>query len=102
KKYSEAADKFAEASKLQPSTALFANNAGFAYFKLQQFDDAVKWFLQTISLDPKRSIAYLNLGDAYVQLHKNAEAKAAYEKFLALAPNSKSAPAVQEKLKSLL
>jgi predicted negative regulator of RcsB-dependent stress response len=47
------------------------------------------------------SIAYLNLGDAYLQLQKKPEAKAAYEKFLQLAPNSKSAPSVQEKLKSL-
>jgi tetratricopeptide (TPR) repeat protein len=97
----EATDKFSEASKLQPASALFANNAGFAYFKMENYDDAVKWFQQTIALDPKRSVAYLNLGDAYWQLHKKPEAKDAYERFLAIAPTSKAAPGVQEKLKAL-
>ena len=101
KKYAEAAGKFSEASKLQPASALFANNAGFAYFKMEKYEDAVKWFRQTITLDAKRSVAYLNLGDAYWQLQKRAEAKDAYEKFLTLAPGSKAAPGVQEKLKSL-
>ncbi|MGO9337720.1 MAG: polysaccharide deacetylase family protein [Terracidiphilus sp.] len=101
KQYAESAAKFAEASKLQPASALFANNAGFAFFRMGQYDEAAKWFLQAIALDPKRAVAYLNLGDAYFNLKKNAEAKDAYEKFLGLAPNSKSAPDVREKLASL-
>jgi tetratricopeptide (TPR) repeat protein len=68
---------------------------------MAQYDDAVKWFKQTLALDPKRAVAWLNLGDAYVNLKKNAEAREAYEKYLALAPNGKSAPDVREKLKSL-
>jgi tetratricopeptide (TPR) repeat protein len=101
KRYSDAAVKFVQASSLQPNIALYANNAGFAFYRMGRYDDAVKWFQQTIVLDPKRAIAYLNLGDAYVNLQKKPEARDAYEKFLALVPNSKSAPAVREKLKSL-
>jgi peptidoglycan/xylan/chitin deacetylase (PgdA/CDA1 family)/uncharacterized caspase-like protein len=101
KKYAEAAGKFSEASKLKPGSALFANNAGFACFKMEKYEDAVKWFLQAISLDPKRSVAYLNLGDAYYLLQRKGEAREAYEKFLALAPGSKAAPTVQEKLRTL-
>jgi peptidoglycan/xylan/chitin deacetylase (PgdA/CDA1 family)/TolA-binding protein len=101
KQYSEAAAKFSEAATLQPASALYANNAGFAFFRMGQFDQAVKWYLQTVALDPKRAVAYLNLGDAYLNLQKKAEAKDAFEKFLELSPNSKSAPDVREKLKSL-
>jgi len=101
KSYADAAAKFTEASNLQPNNALFANNAGFAFYRLEQYDAAVKWFLQAITLDPKRAIAYLNLGDAYLALQKKAEAKDAYEKFLALSPNSKAASAVRERMKSL-
>jgi len=101
KKYSEAAEKFKEASRLQPDKALFANNAGFASFKLGQYEEAVVWFQKTIALDPNRAIAYLNLGDAYLELGKKPEAKQAYEKFLQLQPNSKAAPGVLEKLKNL-
>ena len=101
KRYMEAAAKFVEASKAQPASALFANNAGFAYFRMGQYEDAGRWFQQAISVDPKRAIAYLNLGDTYQEMQKTTQAKDAYEKFLALAPNSKSAAAVRDKLNSL-
>jgi tetratricopeptide (TPR) repeat protein len=101
KKYSEAAEKFKQAAQMKPESALFANNSGFAMFKLGQYGDAVEWFQKTIALDPHRAIAYLNLGDAYLQMGKKSEAKKAYEKYLELQPNSKAAPGVQEKLKSL-
>jgi peptidoglycan/xylan/chitin deacetylase (PgdA/CDA1 family)/TolA-binding protein len=101
KRYAEAAAKFVEASQARPASALFADNAGFAYFRMRQYEDAVKWFQQAISVDPKRAIAYLNLGDTYREMQKISEAKSAYEEFLALAPNSKSAPAVRDKLNAL-
>ncbi len=101
KKYSEAVEKFKEASQLQPTTALFANNAGFACFKLAKYEEAVEWFQKAIAADPNRAIAYLNLGDAYMQLGKKTEAKHAFEKYLELQPNSKVAPGVREKVKSL-
>lgn len=101
KRYPDALAKFSAASDLQPSNALFANNAGFACYRLKQYDDAVKWFQKAIVLDPKRAVAYLNLGDAYFEQQKLAEAKDSYEKYLGLAPNSRSAPAVREKMKSL-
>jgi len=80
---------------------LFANNTGFAFYRMGQYDEAAKWFLQATAVDPKRAVAWLNLGDAYFNLQKKAEAKDAYGKFLALAPNSKSAPDVREKMLSL-
>jgi peptidoglycan/xylan/chitin deacetylase (PgdA/CDA1 family)/tetratricopeptide (TPR) repeat protein len=101
RRYADAAAKFTEASNLQPRNALFANNAGFAYYRMGHYDDAVKWFQEAIAFDPNRAVAYLNLGDAYFNQQKKAEAKDAYGKYLALAPNSKTAPAVREKMKLL-
>ena len=98
KSYADAAARFTVACNLQPNSALYANNAGFAFYRMGQYEDAVKWFLQAIALDPKRALAYLNLGDAYFNLQKNADARDAYEKFLSLSPNSKSAPDVREKI----
>src|SRR5215471_1446872 len=102
KRYADAAAKFVEASRLQPAKALFANNAGFAFYRMKQYDDAAKWFQQAIDQDPKRAVAYLNLGDVYFDQQKAAEARDAYNKFLALSPNSKSAGAVRERLKNLV
>ena len=101
KKYAEAASKFSEAAALDPDSALAANNAGFALYKLEKYEDAIGWLQQAIVRDPNRAIAYINLGDAYAQLKRNAQARQAYEKFLQLAPSSKSAGYVKEKLKTL-
>ena len=74
------------------------NNLGFTYFKLGRNDDAITWYRKTIALDPKRAIAYANLGDALAQAGQNAEARAAYQKFLELQPGSKLADGVQKKI----
>lgn len=68
---------------------------------MKQYDNAAKWFQEAIAQDPKRAIAYLNLGDVYADQQKPVEARAAYEKFLALSPSSTSAAAVREKLQTL-
>jgi len=101
KKTAEAAQKFAEASRLDPANPLFANNTGFAYYRLGQYEEAIRWLQQTITLDPKRAVAYVNLGDAYAKLGRNGEARQVYEKYLELAPDSKSAAYVREKLSTL-
>jgi len=101
KSYEAAAAKFTEAFHLNPNDAAFANNVGFAWYRAGKLQDAVLWFQQAISLDPKRPVAYLNLGDAYAKLNRNAEARRAYNKYLELAPNSKSAVDVKRKLEAL-
>jgi Flp pilus assembly protein TadD len=57
---------------------------------------------RAIAIDPRRAIAYVNLGDAYVKLKRDADARHAYEKYLELAPTSKSADYVKQKLKELV
>ncbi len=101
KRYGYAAWKFEEAARLDPQNAQFRNDAGFAHFKLNEYDVSVTWFKMAIKIDPTRAIAYLNLGDAFGQLNRNAEAREAYKKYLELAPNSKVVPDVKKKLDAL-
>ncbi len=102
KNYLAAATKFVEASRLDySSSALFANDAGFTFFKIQKYEESVFWLKKAIEIDPKRAVAYLNLGDAYAKLNRAAEARRAYTKYLELAPNSKGAPDVKKKLDAL-
>jgi tetratricopeptide (TPR) repeat protein len=117
KQYGTAASRFEEAATLDPNAAQYANDAGFAYYKMAtemqtarpdapsvykaNFERAVALFQKAIEIDPKRAVAYLNLGDAYIKLNRSVEARQAYTKYLELVPDSKSAPDVKKKLDTL-
>jgi hypothetical protein len=98
KNYEAAIAKFEEAAMLNSAESLFANNAGFAYYKMGKYVESLYWFNKTIEIDPERAVAYLNLGDSLAKVNRNAEARQAYTKYLELAPDSKSAPDVKKKL----
>lgn len=100
--YSGAVTKFMLADLLAGhKNALYANNVGFALYKEEKYDLAVRWFQNAIEIDPQRAVAYLNLGDALAKLNRSKEAREAYSKYLDLAPNSKSAAEVKKKLDAL-
>jgi Flp pilus assembly protein TadD len=101
KNYEAAIAKFEEAAQVNDKDPLFANNAGFAYYRLERYQDSLYWFNKAIEVDPNRAVAYLNLGDAYAKLNNNVEARRAYHRYLELAPNSKSAPEVEKKLEAV-
>jgi len=92
---------FIEAARLDPSSAEYANNAGFAYYQMGKYNESLVWLQKTVSINPRRAVAYFNLGDAYTKLKREAEARQAYAKYLELAPNSKSAPKVKRKLDAM-
>jgi hypothetical protein len=99
--YEGAMAKFEEAAVKNSADPVFANNAGFAYYKMGKYEESLYWFNRTIEVDPERAVAYLNLGDSLAKLNRNAEARKAYAKYLELAPGSKAAPEVKKKLDSL-
>lgn len=99
--YETAAAKFEEAAQANEKDSLFADNAGFAYYKLERYQDSLYWFNKAIEIDPNRAVAYLNLADACAKLSRNAEARDAYKKYLELAPDSKAAADVKKKLDAL-
>jgi tetratricopeptide (TPR) repeat protein len=80
--YQEAYSKFAEASRLDPGSALYANKADFAQYELHHYLEALQWYERALSLDPKRAVAYLNSGDAYMVLQRGDEARQAILKYL--------------------
>jgi hypothetical protein len=103
RRYRDATETFIKAAGLDPSNALYPNNAGFAYYKSGDYYFAIEWLGRAIQIDPKRAIAYLNRGDAFAKLNLDDSymARKDYEKFLELAPDSKAAPEVRKKLDAL-
>jgi tetratricopeptide (TPR) repeat protein len=86
---------------MRPTVALFANNAGFACYKLGRNEEAAAWFEKTLALDPRRVIAQANLGDALLAAGKPDQARAAFAKYLEAAPNGSYAATVRRKLEEM-
>ena len=101
KRYREALAEFEEATRLDPRSALAANNVGFTHYRLGDMEKAVAWFEKTLALDPNRAIAHANLGDAYLALGRKAEARREYEAFLRLQPTARYADEVRRRLAGL-
>jgi len=99
--YTGAMAKFEDAAAKNSADPVFANNAGFAYYKMGEYEESLYWYNKTIEIDPERAVVYLNLGDSLAKLNRNADARKAYAKYLELAPESKSSPDVKKKLEAL-
>jgi len=80
--FQSAVAKFEEAAQLNESDPLFANNAGFAYYKLGRNQDSLYWFNKAIEIDPNRAVAYLNLGDAYAKAEQHCRSLARLREIL--------------------
>ncbi|OON64051.1 polysaccharide deacetylase [Massilia sp. KIM] len=101
KQYAQAEAQFTEALKLRPDFALAANNLGFVFYKQDKFAEAARWFENAVKMDPSRAVAYRNLGDAYVKSGQGEKAKAAFTRYLALAPTGAGAEYAKQQLEKL-
>lgn len=71
---------------------------GEYYFKKGNFKAAAKRFEEATLYDPNLADAFLRLGESREKLHDKKGAKAAYEKYLELKPESKTAAAIKRKI----
>lgn len=74
-KYSEALNEYKAALALE-NTALYNNNVGWALYCLDQYDDAEKYFNQSIKLNPTYPNPYRGRAWVYKQQGKTEQAKA--------------------------
>jgi tetratricopeptide (TPR) repeat protein len=84
----------------QPAAPLAAEVAQAA-LELGRNVDAAAWARRAIGVDPKHADAFVLLGGAEQQLGHSAEAKAAYSRYLELAPNGQHAQDVRALLPRL-
>jgi tetratricopeptide (TPR) repeat protein len=74
-KINEALDLYIKASKLNPSAYTNFENIGFCYFKLENYREAIQYFLQVVEeLNPKTGKSEYLLGNAYFQLGNKKKA----------------------------
>jgi type IV pilus assembly protein PilF len=61
-------------------------NMGFAYYKLGEYEKAVRYLQEALDISPDFPKAHHNLGLAFMALRRNADAIAALEQAASLAP----------------
>ena len=71
---------------------------GDFYFKKRSYKAAARRFEEATHWDPTNAQAYLRLGEAREKLKDEKAAKAAYAKYLELAPDSKDADLIRKKV----
>ena len=72
---------------------------GNYYFKKGSYRAAARRFEEAVKWDSNSAEAYLRLGDTRTRLGDGAAARAAYEKYLEIEPDSKEAGSIRKKLK---
>lgn len=77
------------------------SNIGILFLNKQKPADALTYFTRAVDLDPKRAESYYYRGLALLQLQKNRDARADFEKVVALAPESPEAKDARQYLASL-
>jgi len=98
----KAVTAYAKALSLQGDDPNVLTDQGVMFRELGQYDKAVANFQKANKLDPKHLQSLFNLGIVYANdLHKPAEATAAWNKLIALAPASQQADQARQALASL-
>jgi tetratricopeptide (TPR) repeat protein len=76
-------------------------SAGDFYFKKGNYNAAANRFLEATKWNDGNAEAWLRLGEADEKNHDAKGARAAYEKYLQLAPDAKNAAEVRKKIEKL-
>jgi cytochrome c-type biogenesis protein CcmH/NrfG len=101
-RYTDAIAWYEEAIKLNPSDPNVSTDLGVAYYYTNQADKAVAQFEKSLSIDPQHTKTLLNLGIVKAFGKQDLDgAAAAWEKVVALAPDSPEGQAAKKALEGL-
>ena len=72
-KYNEAIVSLNRSVELNNNNASTFDELGFAYYKIENPDGAIKNYNKSIELKPNSNVPYLGLGDVYKDIRKNTD-----------------------------
>ncbi|MER8762477.1 tetratricopeptide repeat protein [Mesorhizobium sp. M0437] len=87
-----------KAVDLRPSDGYIVDSLGWAYYRLGQFDDAVREMERAVSLKPEDPVLNDHLGDAYWRVGRKLEATFQWNQARDLKPDPDVLAALQQKL----
>ena len=94
----EAFEMIKKAVKLQPTSGYFADSLGWAYFRQDNFDNAVLWLEKAIQLTPTDPLIADHLGDAYWKVGRFIEARYKWQQALDMGIGDKYATITKKKM----
>ena len=101
-RYSDAIKWYEQALALDPKNADASTDLGVSYYYSNRPDDALKQFENSLRIDPKHTKTLLNQGIVLAFGKQDLKgAAAAWQKVVALAPNSPEAQAAQRGLEGI-
>jgi tetratricopeptide (TPR) repeat protein len=86
---------------LNPLEANKNVQTGEFYFNRKKYHAAANRYKEATCWDPSSKEAFLKLGEVEEKLHNRDEARGAYQKYLALAPEAKNATEIKKRLQRL-
>ena len=100
--HQKSVDAYAKGLALHPNEPNVLTDQGVMYRDLGQFDKALANFQKANKLDPSHVQSLINIGVVYsTNLNKPAEAAKAWNKVIAIAPNSEQAAQARQMLSQL-
>jgi RNA polymerase subunit RPABC4/transcription elongation factor Spt4 len=99
--FQEAVRLFREATEAEPGNAGFWTNLGVAHSAVGDDLQAFNAYKRAVDLDPQEAAAYLFMGQLYLERERYTEAREAWEKLIAVAPDSEEAEEARDNLRNL-
>jgi Flp pilus assembly protein TadD len=98
KNLTEALQLIQRAVSAQPTNAEFLHTLGWAYFKLDQLEEAERYLSESVQRDKGSALHLEHLGDVYARRGNTHQAHDAWSKALSLSIGSESKARLKEKL----
>lgn len=101
KEYEKAIEYCKIALEISPGKPFILDSMAYTLEGMGKHDEALDYYNEAISIDPTEPEYYRHIADVYLQKGQKEEAIKNLNEFLDLAPESKYAAEVKEKIKSL-
>ena len=86
--------------ELRPDDGYIIDSLGWVYFRLANYEDAVKYLERAVELRPQDPVINDHLGDALWRTSRHAEARFQWRRALSLEPEEDRVPIIEDKIKS--
>ncbi len=94
----EAKAMLVRAVELRPEDGYIIDSLGWVYYRLGEYENAVKYLERAVELQPQDPVINDHLGDAFWRKDRRAEARFQWRRSLSLDPEEDNIPVIEEKI----